>query len=116
MHTLTAEDLTSQPQRLLDDAVSGELSLVTQAGEPVLLTVPLSSGNQGQAQTQALRTDLAAHLFDSDQIGLGMAASIAGVSHSAMLDELSRRQIAVVRYSAEELATELKYVDTLAGR
>jgi predicted HTH domain antitoxin len=116
MHTLTAEDMTRQPQRLLDDARSGELSLVTQAGEPVLLTVPLSHGAQTQVQTQALRADLAAHLFDSDEIGLGMAASIAGLSHTAMLDELSRRQIAVVRYSADELAAELKYVDTLAGR
>ena len=116
MHTLTAEDMTRQPQRLLDDAGTGELSLVTKAGEPILITVPLSTGTQAPAHAQALRADLAAHLFDSDQIGLGMAASIAGLSHTAMLDDLSRRQIAVVRYSTEDLAAELKYVDSLAGR
>jgi predicted HTH domain antitoxin len=111
MHTLTADDLTRQPQRLIDDARRGESALITSDGEPVLLAVPLD----GSAASQPMRIELAARLFDSDQISLGVAASIAGLPYSAMIDELGRRGIAVVRYGADELAQELDYARTLVG-
>ncbi len=103
MHTLTAEDLALEPQRLFDDAAKGELALVTRAGEPVLLSVPLSGGPEGRV----MRLDLAAHLYDRDQISLGLAARIAGMSYSEMIDELGRRGIATIRLEAGELGREL---------
>ena len=103
MHTFTAEEVVLQPQRLFDDAASGELSLVTRAGEPVLLAVPLGAG----ADSQGVRMELAAHLYDRDQISLGLAARIAGLAYSEMIDELGRRGIATIRLQPGELEHEL---------
>ena len=36
MHTLTDDELTRQPQRVIDDARRGDCSIVTVDGEPVL--------------------------------------------------------------------------------
>jgi prevent-host-death family protein len=111
MHTLTDDDLKRQPAQMLDDARRGEPALVTVNGEPVMMTVPLGKGTE-----PAVLVELAARLFDSDQVSLGRAARIAGLSYSEMIDELGRRNIDVVRYSVEELKRELAYVSTIAGR
>ena len=103
MHTLTTEDVARQPQRLLEDAARGEPSLVTRAGEPVLLVVPLGAG----LDTREVRLELAARLYDREQISLGVAARIAGLSYSEMIDELGRRDIAVIRLEPGELEREL---------
>lgn len=103
MHTLTTEDLARQPQQLLDDAARGETSLVTRAGEPVLLAVPLGAGTN----TREVRLELAARLYDSEQISLGVAARIAGLSYSEMIDALGARGIATIRLEPGELQREL---------
>lgn len=103
MHTLTTEDLALQPQRLLDDAARGEASLVTRAGEPVLLAVPLGAG----LDTREVRLELAARLYDSEQISLGVAARIAGLSYSEMIDALGARGIATIRLEPGDLEREL---------
>lgn len=103
MHTMTAEDVARQPQLLLDDAARGEPSLVTRAGEPVLMAVPLGAG----LDTHEVRLELAAQLYDREQISLGVAARIAGLSYSDMTDELGRRGIAVIRLEPGELEREL---------
>lgn len=103
MHTLTAEDLSRQPQRLLDDAARGQASLVTRAGEPVLLAVPLGAG----VDTGEVRLELAARLYDSEQISLGVAARIAGLSYSSMIDALGERGIATIRLQPGDLEREL---------
>lgn len=112
MHTLTDEELKSAPLTLLDDAHRDAATLVTVDGHAVMMAVPLEDG---QPSPSAL-VDLAANLFDSEQISLGRAARIAGLSYSEMIDELGRRNIDVVRYSVEELKRELAYVSTIAGR
>ncbi len=103
MHTLTAEDLSRQPQRLLDDAARGQASLVTRAGQPVLLAVPLGAG----VDTSEVRLELAARLYDSEQISLGVAARIAGLSYSEMIDALGERGIATIRLEPGDLEREL---------
>ena len=103
MQTLTPDDLTRQPQRLLDDAARGEASLVMRDGEALLLAVPLGAG----LDTADVRLELAARLFDQEQISLGLAARLAGLSYGDMVDELARRNISVIRTSAEELQDEL---------
>ncbi len=112
MHTLTDDDVKRQPTQMLDDAQRGEPALVTVNGEPLMMTVPLGKG----ASSPSVLLELAARLFDSEQISLGRAAHIAGLSYSEMIDELGRRDIDVVRYSVEELKREIAYVSTLAGR
>lgn len=103
MHTLTSDDLARQPQQLIDRARRGEPAIVTVAGEPVLMALPLGKG----VDARAVLIDLAATLFDREQISLGLAAQIAGLSYGEMVDELSRREIAVIRLEAGDLEREL---------
>ena len=103
MHFITSDDLTLQPQRLLDDAKRGEAAIVTVGGEPVMLTMPLGRG----IDSRGLLLELAATLFDREKISLGLAARVAGLSISEMIDELGRREIAVIRLSPGELEREL---------
>ena len=112
MLTLTDDELRRSPHTLLDNEHQGQLTVVTTNGEPVVLAVPLGGG----VPLRTALLDLAATLYDREMISLGKAAHITGLSYSEMIDELGRRNIDVVRYSAEELERELAYVATLAGR
>ena len=103
MHTFTADELKREPQQLIDDARRGEPAIVTVAGEPVTMALPLAKG----IDSRAMLVDLAATLFDREQISLGLAARIAGLSYSEMVDELGRREIAVIRLEPGELEREL---------
>lgn len=103
MHTITTDDLQREPQRLLDDAQRGLPSIVTRDGEPVLLALPLGTDET----SRAVRLDIAASLYDRDQISLGLAARIGGLCYSDMIDELGRRGIATIRLQPGELGQEL---------
>lgn len=103
MHTITAEEMNEHPQKLLDDALRGEVALVTAKGVPVMAALPLAAG----VPSQAALVDLAATLFDRGEISLGKSARIAGLSYTEMIDELGRRQIDVVRLGPGELEREL---------
>lgn len=107
MQTLTADEMKQQPQQLLDGALRGEPALVTKGGKPVFLTVPLANG----MKSHEVRLELAAALYDSEQISLGLAARIAGMSHSQMIDELGRRDIATIRLAPGDLERELAAFD-----
>ena len=112
MHTVTDDQLRREPQTMLEDAARGEPTIVTVNGEAVMMTVPLGK----DLASPAVRLELAARLYDSEQLSLGLAARIAGLSYSEMVDELGRRAIAVVRYPPEELERELDYLRGTAGR
>ena len=103
MHTLTDDELRREPQALLDDARRGEVTLITTAGRPVVLAVPLADGRP----VQPALVDLAAQLYDREMISLERAARIAGLAYSEMIDELGRRGIATIRLTPGELEREL---------
>lgn len=103
MRTITADDLNRQPQRLIEDAQRGDSAIVTVAGEPVLLALPLGKG----LDSQPVLLEMAVTLFNREQISLGLAARLAGLSYSEMIDELGRRGIAVIRLQPGELEREL---------
>ena len=63
-------------------------------------------GRQG-LDSQPVLMELAATLFDREQISLGLAARIAGLSYSEMVDELGRRDIPVIRLAPGDLEREL---------
>lgn len=67
------------------------------------MAVPLGKGLNA---TEA-RLELAVNLFDKEQISMGIAACIAGLSISEMIDELGSRKIPVVRYGQGELEAEI---------
>jgi predicted HTH domain antitoxin len=112
MHTLTLDEVSRQPSQLLDDVDRGEPALVMRGDQPLFMAVPLAKG----LDALEVRLELAVTLFDQEQVSLGIAARIAGLSISGMIDELGRRKIPVVRYTPEELARELEYARTLADR
>jgi antitoxin (DNA-binding transcriptional repressor) of toxin-antitoxin stability system len=103
MHTLSDDDLKRAPQQLIDSAQRGEPAIVTVDGEAVLMCVPLAHG----VGLQPALLDLAATLFDREEISLGLAARMGGLSYSEMIDELGRREIAVIRVTPQELEREL---------
>lgn len=104
MLILTPHDLTGQPQRLLNEAGRSAASLVIgDNGQPLLLGVRLDGS--------AVRMELAARLLDEEQFSLGLAARLAGLSSGEMTDELSRRGVAVIRTTAQELHAELAAFD-----
>lgn len=103
MHTLTDEDMQRAPLQLLEDARRGEVTVVTTGGRPVMMAVPLVDG----VPMRSALVDLAAELYDREEVSLGMAARIAGMSYSEMIDELGRREIATIRITPEELEQEL---------
>ncbi|MBI3154261.1 MAG: UPF0175 family protein [Burkholderiales bacterium] len=111
MPTLTAEQVSALPQRLLDDARDGQADIVTVDGEPAMLTLPLGPASGDSTE----RLNLAISLYERDLVSLGLAAKVASLSYSRMIDELGRRAIPVVRYSVEELDRELSYVRGLDG-
>ena len=112
MGSISVEQFLKHPDKLLSDARGGEIAVVTQDGEPVFMAVPMGA-NLG---SRSVRMELAVSLFDRDQVSIGVASRIAGLSISEMIDELGRRRIPVARYSGEEFADEMKYVRGLAGR
>ncbi|MFO0451294.1 MAG: UPF0175 family protein [Pseudomonadota bacterium] len=103
MGSISVQQLLEHPDRLLTEARGGEVQLVTQDGEPVLLALPLGKGGE----SPAAKLELAVALFDRAQVSLGLAAQIAGLAYGEMVDELGRRGIAVVRLAPGELDREL---------
>jgi len=103
MHTLTDEDLQRAPQQLLAGARRGQITVVTNDGRPMMLAVPLADG----APMRTALVELAAAPFDREEISLGTAARIAGLSDSEMIDKLGRREIDTIRITPEELEREL---------
>lgn len=112
MGSTPVEQFLVHPDRLLSEVRGGEIALVTQDGEPVFMAVPMGAN----LDAQKVRLEIAVSLFDREQVSIGVASGIAGLAISEMIDELGRRRIAVVRYSGEELAEELKHFRGLSGR
>lgn len=103
MRTITVNDLTRQPRGLIEDAQRGNPVIVSSAGEPLLLALPLGT----RIAPQRLLLELAVTLFDREQISLGRASTIAGLACSEMIDELGKRGIAAIRLGPGELEREL---------
>jgi predicted HTH domain antitoxin len=77
------------------------------------LTLPLALADRLSHRDVALH--LAIGLFVTEEATLGQAAHVAGLSQSAFLRELGRRQIPI-HYGPEELAADLKTVELLVTR
>lgn len=112
MESMPVEQFLEHPDTLLSGAQEGEISVVTEDGEPVFMAIPVGQN----LDFRKIHLEVAVFLFDLEQISVGMASRIAGHSISEMIDELGKRRIPVIRYSAEEFAEEMKYVRGLAGR
>lgn len=107
MHTLTDVESMREPAQLLEDARRGQVTIVTIDGLALLMTVPLENG----APAPGALLDLAAALYDCEQISLGRAAEIAGLAYAEMMDELGRRGIATLRMKPGQLERDLAGFD-----
>ena len=104
MHEVSLSEFRADPEMTLGRAPEGECLMIMDDIHPAFLLMPFPPG----VDVQPLLVDLAITLFDRGQLSLGRAALLAGLSRHEMLDELSRRQIPVIRTTAEELARELR--------
>ncbi len=111
MAYMSVEQFLEHPEKLLSGVEGGEVTIVTRDADPVFIAVPMAANLVGES----VRLEVAVSLFDREQISIGVASRIAGLSISDMIDELGRRRIPVIRYSKEELAKEIKGVRSLTG-
>ena len=70
---------------------------------------------EARLSPQAAALHLAIGLFVTEEATLGQAAQTAGLSQPAFLKELGRRRIPI-HYGPEELAEDLRVVDSFCGR
>ena len=79
----------------------------------VTLTIPAERlGNVALSERDAV-VDIAIGLYKRDQVSLGRAAEIAGMSSVELLAELGRRHIPV-NYDADDLRADLKTLKKLS--
>lgn len=88
---------------LIHAAENGELAIVTSHDQPLFLVVPFDK----TLLKRGIGVTLAIRLFDEELVSLGVAARLAGVSVSEMIDMLGQQGISVIRTSESDLAREL---------
>lgn len=103
MDTFTVRDLRERTGKLIGDAESGELSVVTKHGRPVFVALPF---DETLVQSGVLLS-LAVKLYRDEVLSLEKAAKLAGTGVAQFTEELARQGLPVVRYSADELEDEL---------
>ena|SRR3990167_8849366 len=92
METFTVRDLREHTGTLINDALSGKLSLITKHGRPVFLAVPFSE----DLLELGLKSAIAVKLFQDGAITLGKAAKLAGISIEAFIERLGKLGIPAV--------------------
>lgn len=103
METFTVRDLRERTGDLIRGAESGKLSMITKHGQPVFVAVPVDESLVRGGVTLAL----AVKLFEEKTLTLAQAAKLAKIPLESFANEVSQRGIAVVDYSARELAAEV---------
>ena len=103
METFTVRDLRERTGDLIRGAEAGKLSMITKHGQPVFVAVPVDESLVRGGVTLAL----AIKLFEEQTLTLAQAAKLAKIPLEAFAAEVLQRGIAVVDYSARELAKEL---------
>jgi prevent-host-death family protein len=106
MDAFTVRDLRERTGELIRDAEAGKLSVVTKHGKPVFVAVPLDD----RLIEEGLRVALAVKLFEEEVLSLAKAARFAEMPTESFLECLKIRDVAAVRYSADELDAELAAV------
>jgi antitoxin (DNA-binding transcriptional repressor) of toxin-antitoxin stability system len=104
VQTFTIRDLRKQTDKIVREAKSGRLSVVTKDGEPIFIAVPFDDS----LLRGGLATTLATRLFDDGAISLGQAAQLARIDVTGFMEVLSRLKIPVARPRRGELEQELE--------
>jgi len=91
------------------------LNRMTKKGKLTTMQLTLPAPLEQRLTPRATALHLAVGLFVSEEATLGQAAEVAGLSQVDFLRELGRRHIPM-HYGMEELAEDLKAVESLASR
>jgi predicted HTH domain antitoxin len=102
MHTFTIRDLRDRSGELSHEAESGNVSLITKHGQPLMLSVPFDK----VVVESGVNVSLAVNLFKSGHLSTGMAARVARMSRLEFTELVSGLGIAVVDYPVSDLADE----------
>ena len=103
MHTFTIRDLRDRSGELSREAESGNVSLITKHGQPLIVSVPFDK----VVVESGVHVALAVNLFKTGNLSTGMAARVARMSRLEFTELVSGLGIPVVDYSASDLADEL---------
>ena len=103
MDSISVEDLIRSPAKLIEEAESGQLAIVTKGGRPLFIAVPYDE----RLANEGVHVGVAVHLYMTETVSLGKAAKIAGFSIGEFINRLGTLKITVIRYSPEELEREL---------
>ncbi len=104
LDVFSVRDLRNRTGDLLRDAEAGHLSVITKRGKPAILAVPFDE----RLLEYGVHRAMALHLFESRQLTLAQAASVAKLSLEEFMDLLGEVGIAAVDYPAEDLKEELE--------
>lgn len=77
------------------------------------LTLPLPAALEKKMQPRDAKLHLAIGAFTAEEVTLGQAAEIAGVSQTEMMKELTRRRISQ-HYDVDDFEQDLKTVAALS--
>lgn len=77
------------------------------------LTLPLPAALEKKMQPRDAKLHLAIGAFTAEEVTLGQAAEIAGVSQTDMMRELARRKISQ-HYDVDDFEQDLKTVAALS--
>lgn len=105
MGCIAVKQLLQHLGQVLSDACDRAIALVVQAGEPMLMAVPIGGAGLDSA---AMRPDLPVAPVVRHQVGIGVTTSIAGLALSELFDDLGRRRVSAIRTSAEDPERELE--------
>ena len=103
MGAISIDQLLKNPAKLIEEAESGQVAIVTKGGRPVLLAIPYDE----RLAKEDVHVAVAVRLYQNEVVSLGRAARIAGLSLSEFIDRLGALNIPVIRYPPEELEREL---------
>ena len=103
MGAISVEQLINSPARLIQEAESGQVAIVTKDGRPLFLAVPYDE----RLAKEDVHVAVAIRLYENEVISLGKAARIAGLALSEFIDRLGALNIPAIRYPAEDLKREI---------
>ena len=104
MQTFSIRELAEHAGDLGREVKAGHLSLITEQGKPLCVSVPFDE----QMLQAGVHVAMAVNLFKSGDLTPGRAAVLAGMGYVEFLEYVSALGIPVVDYDPEELEHELK--------
>jgi len=104
VNTFSIRDLRERTGELVRTAEEGNLSVVAKHGTPVFVAVPFSN----LLLDCGVNVSLAVKLYDDNMITMPQAAKLARMGLESFMDILGTMGVAVVRYSPDELESEVE--------